>query len=323
MKLLRFFRRAFLVFSMTLLLASPAQAASRTPGTLQLQASDGTRLHLTVRGRGPYCLYIHGGPGVGSYWMERLYGDILEQHFTMVYLDQRGSGRSGSAAAGDYSPDRMVRDFEEVRRALGVERWLTLGHSFGGLLQMHYAEHFPGPVAGMVMIAPTLNLNESAEAFIRYALQILDIRSDERERYLDKEQYPMDRLQPLFGMMRERNLFWKPYYARLSSSVLMDSVMSELAAPNTAFSRQAFSMGDYFRNYKPATAGFEGPVLLYFGRTDYAVGPWHYRDITFPAMTLRFWEGGHVPFIEGREELALALNQWLKASGALALYPTK
>lgn len=78
-------------------------------------ASDGTELHLTVRGKGIPCLYIHGGPGVGSYWMEQLYGDVLERHFQMIYLDQRGSGRSGSAASGDYSIERMALDFEEVR----------------------------------------------------------------------------------------------------------------------------------------------------------------------------------------------------------------
>jgi proline iminopeptidase len=34
----------------------------------------------------------------------------------MIYLDQRGISRSSSPASGDYSLDRMVRDFEEVRR---------------------------------------------------------------------------------------------------------------------------------------------------------------------------------------------------------------
>jgi proline iminopeptidase len=101
-----------------------------------ITTSDGVSLWVDVRGEGPFCLYVHGGPGSGSLWMERFFGDFLEKHFTMVYLDQRGTGRSTSPADGDYSMQRMVSDFEELREALGVEQWLTLGHSFGGILQM-------------------------------------------------------------------------------------------------------------------------------------------------------------------------------------------
>jgi len=95
-------------------------------------------LYENVKGKGTPCLNIHGGPGSGSYWHEKFAGDSLEQHFQMIYLDQRGVGRSTSPNDQNYSLDRMVKDFEEVRILLGIEQWLTLGHSFGGLLQMGY-----------------------------------------------------------------------------------------------------------------------------------------------------------------------------------------
>ena len=53
----------------------------------------------------------------------------------MIYLDQRGCGRSTSPKDNNYSMDRMVNDFEEVRKYLGIDKWITLGHSFGGLLR--------------------------------------------------------------------------------------------------------------------------------------------------------------------------------------------
>lgn len=79
----------------------------------------------------------------------------------MVYLDQRGVGRSSSPEDRNYSLNRMIQDFEEVREALGIKEWLTLGHSFGGILQMAYVEKYSQSVKGMIMINCTLNMKES------------------------------------------------------------------------------------------------------------------------------------------------------------------
>jgi len=276
-----------------------------------ITASDGTNLYVDVRGQGPACLYIHGGPGVGSYWMEELYGSELERHFTMVYLDQRGSGRSASAATGDYSIERMAKDFEEVRQSLGIDSLVTFSHSFGGVLQMKHAELYPDHLKAMLMVAPTINLNESVEEMIGYALKILDIKGADQAPYLDKNKYPIDRFFPLFTKMREEKVFWKPYYADPRNSDRMDSVMAQVPSHNGEFGMRAFGMAEFYTNFKPATKDIAIPVLLYFGRHDYAVGPNHYKNIAFPNMTLHFWEGGHVPFMEGKQELEQTITEWL------------
>ena len=49
--------------------------------------SDGVELLARVKGRGTPCLYLHGGPGSGSHWMEKFSDGMLERYFTMVYLD--------------------------------------------------------------------------------------------------------------------------------------------------------------------------------------------------------------------------------------------
>jgi proline iminopeptidase len=285
--------------------------------SLRITVSDGTELHVTVRGEGIPCLYIHGGPGVGSYWMEELYGDELEKHFQMIYLDQRGSGRSGSAATGNYSPERMAKDFEEIRQQLNIDSWITLGHSFGGLLQMDHATRYPGTVRGMIMVAPTLNLNESAEAMIDFAVQELEINGEARKASLDNSKYPIDRLMPLFIKLREQDVFWKAYYNDKQNSVRMDSVMAEVSAHNYEFSSRAFNMPAYYQNYKPMSYTVNAPVLLYFGRRDFAVGPNHYQNINFPTMSLHFWDGGHLPFMEGKEALEAVIISWLEKHESL------
>src|SRR5690606_23519535 len=85
----------------------------------RITTTDGVDLYVKVKGEGIPLLYLHGGPGSGSYWAEEFFGDFLENNFTVIYLDQRGVGRSTSPADANYSMDRVTRDFEEVREALG------------------------------------------------------------------------------------------------------------------------------------------------------------------------------------------------------------
>jgi proline iminopeptidase len=126
---------------------------------MHIITSDGVKLYVKVRGRGTPCLYLHGGPGSGSYWLEKFSGDMLERHFQMIYLDQRGVARSSSPKDGNYSLDRMAQDFEEVRAALDIEKWVTLGHSFGGILQVGYAQRYPQVIRGMIMLNTSLDMN--------------------------------------------------------------------------------------------------------------------------------------------------------------------
>ena len=113
---------------------------------MHIKTSDNVDLYVTVKGKGTPCLYVHGGPGSGSYWLEKFAGDSAEQHFQIIYMDQRGVGRSTSPVDQNYSMDRMVQDFEEVRIALGIKQWITLGHSFGGILQMGYVTDKPNSI---------------------------------------------------------------------------------------------------------------------------------------------------------------------------------
>ena len=127
-------RRITLLLFLLISISIQGQAQER-----EILTSDGVKLYVKVKGTGTPCLYLHGGPGSGSHWLEKFFGDYLEQHFQMIYLDQRGVCRSSSPKDNNYSLERMILDFEEVREALGIGEWLTLGHSFGGILQMAYS----------------------------------------------------------------------------------------------------------------------------------------------------------------------------------------
>src|SRR5439155_15020446 len=61
----------------------------------------------------------------------------------------------------------QVADIERIRRILGEEKLILMGHSFGGFLAAMYAAEFPERVEALVLVAPAgvLVLRDEVEGF--------------------------------------------------------------------------------------------------------------------------------------------------------------
>ena len=271
----------------------------------KITTSDGVDLYVKVKGEGTPLLYLHGGPGSGSFWFEKFFGDFMEENFTVVYLDQRGVGRSTSPADGNYSMERLTKDFEEVRETLGFETWLTLGHSFGGLLQMGYAERFPEAINGMIMVNCTLDIEESfCESWGPKAAELLG------ENFTPCNQDSLtiiEKVMALGSKLREKDLFWQMAYEHQKSEAIMNDTYKGFENWNYDFSNAAMTMTDYRKDFKPVTSGIDIPVLFFYGSRDWMVGPNHHEDLEFPELMLWKNDGGHLPFQENKEDLSEAI----------------
>lgn len=233
----------------------------------------------------------------------------MEQHFTVVYLDQRGVGRSGSPADNNYSMDRLAKDFEEVREALGFKSWLTMGHSFGGILQMGYAQRYPNAQKGMLMLNCTINLNESAcQSWLPKAAEFVG------ENYnCEGDSVPMpQRMNEFGGKLREKNIFWKMGSRDPATFPALDKASAEIESFNYDLSRYAMEYPDYWIDFKPFTADMHMPILYFYGKTDFMVGPEHFKTLKFPNILLWESKGGHVPFIEDKEDLEKAILAYVE-----------
>lgn len=120
--------------------------------TVRLDRDGGHAVYVEECGRpdGVPVLFLHGGPGSGCAPAHRRFFDPA--HYRIVLVDQRGSGRStplGETAANSTSD--LVGDLEAVRAALGVERWLVFGGSWGATLALAYALVHPERLLGLVL----------------------------------------------------------------------------------------------------------------------------------------------------------------------------
>lgn len=96
-------------------------------------------------------VFLHGGPGYNSYSFRRTMGLSLEATTPVVYMDERGSGASERPLSKDYTLQAMAADVEGLRKALGVEKIIPLGHSFGGAVAATYASTFPSHVDRLIL----------------------------------------------------------------------------------------------------------------------------------------------------------------------------
>jgi proline iminopeptidase len=153
----------------------PAHATADNPalraGEHQVVVND-VRLWYKVAGHGakgaPPLLFLHGGPGYNSYSFEAQAGRALEPHVQMIYLDQRGSGRSERPWRGDYSIAGLVDDIEALRKTLGVPKIAVMGHSFGGTLALEYAAAYPQHVASVVLVSAAADIPAACAARVEY-----------------------------------------------------------------------------------------------------------------------------------------------------------
>ena len=142
------------VFLLSLVAAAPPALSAAPAGEHRVRTSDGVELWYRIAGvpSGVPVLFLHGGPGEGSQAMQALGGPALEKHVRMVYLDQRGSGRSDRPKDSKfYSLALLENDVDLIRRELGVEKIVLLAHSAGTPIALDYAANHPEHVAGLVL----------------------------------------------------------------------------------------------------------------------------------------------------------------------------
>lgn len=103
---------------------------------------NGTSLHYERLGSGPPCIALHGGLGMDHTYLKRAFGplnDVLD----LVYLDQRGNGRSARPPIETITMQQLADDVRAFADAIGLERFALLGHSFGGFVALEAATTFP------------------------------------------------------------------------------------------------------------------------------------------------------------------------------------
>lgn len=109
-----------------------------------------TRLNVITRGEGLPVICLHGGPGLDHHEFAG-YLDPLTDAYRLVLVDQRSQGLSDEAPPETWTIAQMARDVAALARALELDRYVVLGHSFGAFVALQHAVDFAGEPVGSII----------------------------------------------------------------------------------------------------------------------------------------------------------------------------
>ncbi len=116
-------------------------------------ASNGIKIHIEERGSGsPALVFLHYWGGSSRTWDHVV--AQLAPGFRTIAVDQRGWGQSDAPTVG-YGLAGLADDALGVIQALGLDRYILVGHSMGGKVAQLIASRRPEGLAGVVLVAPS------------------------------------------------------------------------------------------------------------------------------------------------------------------------
>lgn len=241
-----------------------------------------------------------GGPGFSSSEFADL-GGLWEQ-FTLIMLNPRGTG--GSERPRDpraYQIDDYVSDLEDLRRHLGLERMLLLGHSHGGVVAMAYAAAYPARVRRLVLASTLARFGPNQEKAMHAGMEKRSAQpwAADAIAALEEEQagnFSSDaELSPL--VFRELPLYFAHFGA--AEAGYLDTLKSEMINADALrlFNQEIFNTFD-LRGRLPSITS---QALVITGDEDFICGPICAEEICAGVKGARMvvvGDAGHQLFVE-------------------------
>jgi pimeloyl-ACP methyl ester carboxylesterase len=296
---------------------------------------------MMIRGENitnPVLVVLHGGPGFSDTAFLRYHTPELEKSFTVVYWDQRGTGRSYTPAIprSSMTVAQFMADLDQlvelVRRRLDKSKVAILGHSWGSALGVLYAARFPEKVAVYVGVA---QVGDSAASEVAsYAKAVAEAERQGNRAVLKKLRAigaPPHSVESLFvqrtcaerlrGGMTPKAL-WATTRMVLGAP---EASLLELRSTWRAFRFCMESMWPEVSrlNLIEAVPALEVPVVVMVGRRD----PWipaeisaAYFDVLRAPSKKMVWfdESGHEPFVDEPSKFVAVMHDLVRPLGGPA-----
>lgn len=118
-------------------------------------------------GNGTPMLVLHGGPGLDHTYLLPQMLALAKDH-EVTFYDQRGAGKSLDTPinASYINLDQFTKDVDAIRRAIGHDKLIIVGHSFGGKLAMNYALNYPEHVSQLILFNSGPADHKGQQAFL-------------------------------------------------------------------------------------------------------------------------------------------------------------
>jgi proline iminopeptidase len=270
---------------------------------------DGYNLNVEEVGSGFPLIVLHGGPGM-DHSMFRPYLDPLGDEFRLLYVDERGQGRSDRVDPTTLSLEVFARDVDQLAEALGLDSFALLGHSFGAIITTYHATEL-GTAAAYV-ISGGGDTSEALEADVEASLAALGDGGEAIKDSWEAEKTVETDAQ-LKQLLRDQMPFHfhgepPPGYAE-----------ETVASPEVL--RYFANIGYGAFDYRPKLKDIAKPTLVIVGDHDRTTTPRAARVLhsEIPESELVvISDAGHMSFVEQTEPYLQAVRRFLGGVAAAA-----
>lgn len=285
----------------------------------------------------PVLLFLHGGPGVCNRHEMLWYQTGLIEKYTLVFWDQRGSGKSWrkSVTKENLTVETYLRDaadlIDYLLQEFHKEKLVIIGHSWGTILGTPLVERYPEKVSAYVGIGQFVNLRLNEEISYNYCVREAEKAGDTKVYEKLVAGPPVDGVYPdKAAMMVQRNAL-SHYHGAMwkgSSSIYQSVLLPLVQHPGYdlkgiyGYARGALYLPDALWpdimncDYLHKVKALDVPVLLTMGRHDWntpfeLAREW-YDNLEAPKKEwVWFEESAHSPVYEEPEAWQAAVLNFL------------
>lgn len=156
--------------------------------------SNGLKLYYEIEGEGDAIILLSGGPGFSHEYLQPL--RALASDAQLIFLDQRGTGRSDKASPQDYTVEANVEDVEQLRRELQLDSCIVFGHSWGGMLAQAYMLKYPTHVSRLILADTFSSVADLNKTLMRMRNAVPETtraiydRYEQEGLYTNRDRYP-------------------------------------------------------------------------------------------------------------------------------------
>src|SRR6266849_5936248 len=127
------------------------EMTTRTQPTSKTLTANGLALHYLEWGEAdaPPIVCVHGYTGSADAF--NALARQLKDRYRILALDVRGHGESAWSPAGAYSYADQAGDLAEFAARLGLDKFVLIGTSMGGIIAMAYAAEHAQRLSGLVI----------------------------------------------------------------------------------------------------------------------------------------------------------------------------
>ena len=287
-------------------------------------------------GGNPPLILLHGGPGFTEMRLFRHFNASLEQRFTVVNWDQRGTGKSfdPKIPKSSMTVEQFITDLDElvemVRKRLGSRKVSIFGHSWGSALGVLYAARFPDKVAAYVGSGQIGDWPAGELSSYAFVLAELDRRNNRTAvKELRAIGVPPHTAEKLWVQRT-----WLSRVAGLPGGMSMwDFGRIVLGGPESSifdlpsilrgfrFSLDAMWTEVSALNLNQAVPSLQMPVFFFLGRRDHQVPAQtsadYFNILTAPSKKLVwFQDSGHEPFVDEPAKFNAAMVEMVRPVSA-------